>query len=132
MSVETIEKDGSKKAGSFGPNPKGLFIFHRSGRYSIQIFRPDLPKFASNDRATGTADENKAVVQGTLAHFGTYTVNDKESTFSVRPVGSSYPNWTGVEQPARKFVIAGDELRITNPSPSRGSATSYLILKRAQ
>ena len=30
----------------------------------------DLPKFASNSRTNGTADENKAVVQGSISHFG--------------------------------------------------------------
>jgi hypothetical protein len=131
VSIDTIDQ-GAKKVGSFGPNPKGLFIFDRSGRYSFQMFRPDLPKFASNSRMTGTAEENKAVVQGTLSHFGTYTVNEKEGTFSVRPDASSFPNWTGTAQPARKFTITGDELTITNPASSTGPSTSVLILKRAK
>jgi hypothetical protein len=131
VSIDTIDQ-GAKKVGSFGPNPKGLFIFDRSGRYSFQMFRPDLPKFASNSRMTGTADENKAVVLGTLSHFGTYTVNEKEGTFSVRPDASSFPNWTGTVQPARKFTIVGNELTITNPSSSTGPSTSVLILKRAK
>jgi hypothetical protein len=129
--VSINNEEEGKKVEPFGPNPKGLFIFDRSGRYSFQIFRADLPKFASNNRATGTAEENKAVVQGTLTHFGTYKVNEKDGSFTVYPQGSSYPNWTGVEQPARKFAITGDELKITNPAGSRGG-TSYLTFKRAK
>jgi Lipocalin-like domain len=131
VSIDSVEQ-GVKKVGSFGPNPKGLFIFDPSGRYSFQMFRPDLPKFASNSRMTGTAEENKAVVQGTLSHFGTYTVNEKEGTFSVRPDASSFPNWAGTIQPARKFTIIKDELTITNPSSSTGPSTSILVLKRAR
>jgi len=49
------EQDG-KTTEPFGPNPKGLFIFDRSGRFVILIFRPDLPKFASNNRDKGTPE----------------------------------------------------------------------------
>ena len=35
----------------------------------------------------GSADENKAVVQGTIAHFGTYTVNER---LKDRAQGATY------------------------------------------
>ena len=124
------EKDG-KKMEVFGPNPKGLFIFDRSGRYAILIFRADLPKIASNSREMATAEENKAIVQGSLAHFGTYTINEKEGSYSLHPQGSTFANWVGADQ-MRKFAITGDELKIINPAPSVGSGTSYLLLKRAK
>jgi hypothetical protein len=134
VSVETLAPDGTKKVGNFGPNPKGQFIFDSGGRYSIQIFRPNIPKIAANARDRGTAEENKAVVEGTLAHFGTCKVNDKEGTLTVHPQASSYPNWTGVEQPARKIVIKGEELTLTNPAPtvSAGGGSALLIVKRAK
>jgi hypothetical protein len=125
----TSETDG-KKFEPLGANPKGLLIFDPSGRYSLQLFRSELPKFASNSRETGTAEENKAIVQGTLSHFGIYTVNEKDSTFTMRPEASSFPNWTGVEQPARKFAISGDQLTYSNPASSRGGGSNVLILKR--
>jgi len=129
-SLVSIENEKGEKSRSFGENPSGLFIFGPNRRYSLQIFRPDLPKFASNNRLTGTPEENKAVVQGMLAHFGTYNVDEKAGSFTIKPEGSSYPNWTGVEQPARAFEISGDTLKIVNPSPSTGSSVSYLMFKR--
>jgi len=123
------EQDG-KTTESFGSNPKGLFIFDRSGRYAFLQFRSDLPKFASNSRDKGTPEENKAVVVGSLAHFGTYSVNEKEGSFSVHPEAGTFPNWVGIDQ-KRFFSISGDELKITNPSGSRGGTTT-LILKRAK
>ena len=135
VSIEVVAPDGSKKVGAFGPNPKGLFIFDSGGRYSIQLFRPGIPKFAANARDKGTAEENKAVVEGTLAHFGTYKVNEKESSFTVLPEASSYPNWTGVEQPPRKFTITGDQLSLTNPAPTVSSGvggSALLVLKRVK
>ena len=121
------EQDG-KTTDSFGPNPKGLFIFDRSGRYVVLQFRADLPKFASNRRDKGTPEENKAVVLGSSAHFGTYTVNEKEGSYTVRPEAATFPTGGGVDQ-KRFFSISKDELKIINPSGSRGGTTT-LILKR--
>jgi hypothetical protein len=69
-------------------------------------------------------------VQGLLSHFGTYQV--KDGAFTITPTASSFPNWTGTEQPARKFEIKGDNLTIINPSPSAGGGITYLYLKRAK
>ncbi len=128
--VSVKNEQGGKTTEPLGPNPKGLFIFDRSGRYVVLQFRADLPKFASNRRDAGTPEENKAIVQGSSAHFGTYTVNEKEGSYAVRPEAATFPNWVGVDQ-KRFFSISGDELKIVNPTGSRGG-TSTLILKRAK
>lgn len=128
VSVRNVQ-DG-KTTEPLGANPKGIFIFDRSGRYALMIFRPDIPKFASNNRNTGTPEENKAVVLGSLAHFGTYSVNEKDGTYTIRPEASTYANWTGTDQ-KRSFSVSKDELKIVNPAGSRGG-TSTLIWKRAK
>ena len=69
----TAVQDG-KTIEPYGPNPKALLMFDDKGRYVSLIVRSDLPKFASGNRMTGTPEENKALVQGTNAHFGTYVV----------------------------------------------------------
>ena len=52
--VSVKNEQGGKTTEPFGPNPKGLFIFDRSGRYVVLQFASDLPKFASNSRDKGT------------------------------------------------------------------------------
>src|SRR5262245_29930431 len=64
------------KVQPFGPNPAGLLIFDANGRYASLVTRPGVTKFASSNRETGTADENKAAMQGAIAHAGRYTVNE--------------------------------------------------------
>lgn len=126
------EKDGVKSDSPMGANPLGLFIYDRGGRYSVQIYRQGLAPIAANDRNKGTAEEYKAIMQGSLSHFGTYTVDEKAGTFTIRPVAGNYPNWVGKDQP-RKFTVTGDELKILNPSSSGDPASkSYLTLKRAK
>jgi Lipocalin-like domain len=120
---------GGKTIDMYGPNPQGLFIFDPSGRYSIIIVRRGIPKFASGNKETGTTEENRAAVQGNLSHYGTYVVNEKEGSYTLNIDASSYPNYTGTSK--RLFAVTGDELRITNPTPTTGSAGSTLmVLKR--
>ncbi len=128
VSSTTKMPDGSS---AWGSNPRGLLIFTDNGRYSSQIMRSGRTKFAANNRAQGTPEENKTTVQGTIASFGTYAVNEANKTFTVRFEGSTYPNMEGTEQ-TRPFTITGDELKITNPSASIGGTSSELVYKRAK
>jgi hypothetical protein len=116
---------------AWGSNPKGFYIFTANGYYSSHLLRTDRPKFASKNRMTGTPAENKAAVLGNISNYGTYSVNEADKSFTVKFLGSSYPNLEGVEQ-KRAFTISGDELTIVNPSPTAGGSPSQLVLKRAK
>jgi hypothetical protein len=128
VSASTKLPDGTP---AWGANPIGLTIFTDNGRYSTQLMRSDLPKFLSNSRVKGTPEEYKAVVLGSIASFGTYTVNEANKTFTIGYEGSTFRNRKGM-QDTRSFVIEGDELRITNPAPSTGGGTSQLVYRRAK
>jgi hypothetical protein len=127
VSSTTKLPDGSA---AWGTNPKGLLIFTENGYFSSQIDRSDLPKFTSENRAQGTPEENKAVVQGSSSSFGTYTVDETKKIYTLKFEGSSFPNRLGTEQ-TRAFTIAGDELKIDNPATTVGGS-SELIYKRAK
>jgi lipocalin-like protein len=98
----------------FGPHPVGIAIYDRSGHFSTQRMRADLPKFAANSKNGGTDAENKAVVQGIMSIFGTYTVDEKMRVRILRIVGSSYPNLDGTDI-RESVVITGDLMTVTNP-----------------
>ncbi|MFI4987575.1 MAG: lipocalin-like domain-containing protein [Alphaproteobacteria bacterium] len=93
--TEATQPDG-KKLLPFGPHPKGVNIFTEDGHF-VQIQIADgIPKFASNSRINGTPEENKAVVQGSLALFGTYTVDEATRTIIYKVESSTFPNWIGL------------------------------------
>jgi hypothetical protein len=93
--------------------------------------RASLPKFAANNRMKGTAEDNQAVVQGSLAHYGRYAVaSEKEHTVNLSNEGSTFPNWDGQDQ-KRVWIVKGDELTVTNPTASVGGVV-YAIWKRAK
>jgi hypothetical protein len=114
-----------------GADANGLLILDGSGHMSMQIIRPGRPKFASNSRMQGSADENKGAVHGMISYFGRYTVSEADKTITYQIERSSYPNWDGTEQ-KRPFTVTADELRYTNPAPSSGGAPAQLIWKRAK
>src|SRR5689334_12310626 len=61
---------------AFGKDPRGGLVLGADGRYSTIVMRSSLPKFASGSRLKGAADEVKGVVEGSVCHFGKYTVDD--------------------------------------------------------
>ena len=118
---------------AYGPNPKGSLIFEANGRYSVQLMRSDLPKYAGNNRTQGTPAEYKATVEGSISYFGTYSVSGTDLILHVE--GSTFPNWTGTDQKRINLSVTGDELKYTNTAPSGGGAAAAaipLVWKRAK
>jgi len=125
--VSAVTTDASgKKTDTFGPNPRGLLVFTSDDRYTLTIMRASLPRFASNNRNKGSAEENQAVVAGSIAHFGKYKVEDKAIVFNVE--SSTYANWDGSPQ-RRPFNVSGDQLKYSVPVASV-SGTADLVWKR--
>jgi len=107
----------------------GVASFDSNGHYILLTARRGQSKFAANNRMEGTPEEYKAVVQGSIAHFGTYTINEADKTITFHIEASTFPNWNGTEQ-KRPFTLTGDELKWTTPGSSGGSAE--VVLKRAK
>jgi Flp pilus assembly pilin Flp len=118
--------DGSPQ---WGATPKGQITFVADGGYSNFLMRSGIPKFASNNRSVTTAAEDKAVVQGLIATFGKYDVDEAAKSYTIHVVGSTFPNWNGTVQ-RRPFTLTGDELRWVTPGSNGG--TAEVVLRRAQ
>ena len=123
----TLEYDG-KKMDFFGANPHGQLTLDPNGRFSVIITRSDVPKFATKSRDAGTAEENKAAVQASIAYFGTYSVSEADNVIKYHIDGSTYPNWQDTDQ-ERLFKLSGDELTLTNSTTSVGAGTAYSVWK---
>ena len=121
---ETREKDGTRT--EIRGND-GRLVLDANGNYVLTTINTELPKVASNNRMTATPDEAKAIVSGSLTHFGTYSVVDNVLVFKVQR--ATFANWNGIEQ-KRPFTLAGDELRYTLPVASGGGSVT-LTWRRA-
>jgi len=128
--VSNSAEEGGKKVEPFGANAKGILVLDANGHYIIAVARPGLPRFASDNSMTGTAEENAAVVRGSNTHFGTYAVDVSGKTIHFRIETSTFANWDGTEQ-QRPFSLSGDQLRYTVAAAS-GGGTAEVVWKRVK
>jgi hypothetical protein len=103
----------------WGSNPKGLFIVTGNGHFSWLVFRSDRPKFAN--RLNATADESKATMSGSLAYFGTYSVNEADKSIVFQTEGSTFPHSEGETLKRIITTLTADELTYTNPATTTGA-----------
>jgi Lipocalin-like domain len=129
--TEATQADGSKIL-PFGQNLKGVNIFTEDGHFAQIQIADGIPKFASNSRVTGTAEENKAVVVGSISLFGTYTVDETAKAIIYKVESSTFPNWVGQEQVRPIDSVTSDELRHSNAGGSIAGAKTVNIWKRAK
>ena len=115
----------------FGDNARGQLILASDGYYSLALARATLPEIAAGTREKGTAEENKAIVGGSIFHYGKYMVDWKEKTITFNVQASSYSNWNGTAL-KRTFKISGDQLSYTNAAPSSGGAAQEVVWKRVK
>lgn len=113
----------------FGDKPRGRMILTRDGHYSIILTNARLPKIASNSRTKATPEEYKAVVDGSIAHVGRYTVEDGGKAITFHIETSTFPNWDGTTQ-KRALSVKGDTLKYTVTTPSTGSAAPSDVVWR--
>ena len=124
--AEIIGADG-KKSFPFGETPKGILIFTPDGRFAQIHIASDVPKIASGNRLTGTAEEYAAISRRSLSVFGSYSVDEEKKTVTFRIVSSTFPNWEGEAQTRTIDKLTADEFVNTNPNVAggRGSASNF-------
>src|SRR3954469_885331 len=66
VGAETVLPDG-KNNPTFGAKPSGMLIFTGDGHFLYLYTRGDMPKIASNSRASVTPQEAAEVVKGSIA-----------------------------------------------------------------
>jgi Lipocalin-like domain len=127
--ASVTSEQGGTELKPFGSDPKGILMLDENGRYALMLLRPDLPTFASNNRTAGTPEENSAIVEGSIAHFGTYAIEGGD-TLVLRVEASTFPNWNGAEQ-KRPFTLTGGKLEYTVPEAA-GGGTAQVVWTRAE
>jgi hypothetical protein len=124
------EKDGTR-TDQFGTGAKGMLTLDADGHFMLTIIGPDLPKFASNNRAAGTPDENRTVVSRSIAMIGTYSVSSVDKTLTFKVDSATFPNWNGTEQKRLLSSSNRDELKYITPTASSGGVGT-VTWKRAK
>ena len=113
VSSTSTRTDGSKTE---NPNLKGIVIYTSDGHFALVSVRADLPKLANPDRARATAEEAQAVVAGSIAYYGTYSINEVDKVLTPTVEGSTYANLIGTDQKRIITSLTADELKFTKAS----------------
>jgi hypothetical protein len=121
---DSVRPDGSQTP-LFGPNPNGIVTFDAGGHYNLEISRSNVPKLASGNGTSGTADENKTAAGAALAHSGTYTVEEAAHTLTFRAESSSPPNAKEAQQKWQFSILSADDLKWEAPRASGGGSELF-------
>jgi hypothetical protein len=124
-----ILADGTRTT-NYGEHPNGLLMVDKVGRYSIQIFRPDRPKFASGDKKKGTLEEYAEAVLGSSTHTGRVVVDPVRGKLIFNIEAASYPNWEATQQ-VRDYTFKDGTLTYSVPANASGNGTiAYSVWQR--
>jgi len=108
--------DATLDGKSTRPDGKGMIYYAPSGDMMCQVYPGNEVKKAG---AKPTADEALAALDGAIAYFGTYTIDENAQTVTHHRLGSVQPGDTA--DLVRKFTIDGSKLRLNPPG------TNYVV-----
>jgi hypothetical protein len=97
----------------FGAHPDGLLIFTDELHFTEAVTRTDLPPVVSGDRLSATPQENRALAQGTLGCYGTYTTGEDGSLAGQHVLGSTFPDWNNTERGADDVHVTVSDGRLS-------------------
>jgi hypothetical protein len=118
--VADVEHPDGSRSHDYGDRPKGLMMIDAQGRYSVQIYSAERPRFAGAEKQSGTPAELAAAVMGSSCHFGTLEVDAVNQTLTYHIDGATFPNTEGTQQ-VRRFELHGDELSYRVPPRANGN-----------
>jgi hypothetical protein len=130
--AEIIGPDGTRVTDpAYGPDAKGVLMVDGDGQYSLQIFRPDRPKFASGDKKRGTPQEYEAAVLGLSTHVGHIVVDATHQTLQFKIDHAAFPNWEHTTQ-TRQYKLSGDDLSYQVPASAGAGTIAVSVWRRVK
>jgi hypothetical protein len=129
--AEVTAPDGTKSF-PFGPKPRGMVIFTPQGDFMQIHIAAEVPKIANANRLQATPEEYAGIMRGTIAQFGTYTVDEEKKQFTMKFTASTFPNWEGVSQTRTIDKLTDEEFINTNPQVGAGRGSAYNLYRRAK
>ena len=122
VSQHNLHADGRREP-SRGENPAGILIYDGSGNMAVQLMRTD----ARAGEFTDVADLRTAL-EGYLAYFGRYSVDEAQRIVRHYVRGASYPAWRDTTL-VRRYTFEEDTLTLEAASPA-GDGTRVLVWRR--
>ena len=118
---------------AYGREPVGLLVYDSAGFMSAQIMSPSRPRFVTGDRRTGSFEELQSAVEGYIAYFGSYEVDEARGCVVHAELGDLFPNAVGTRQ-VRYYRFENDLLVLDVPPVMLGGerATARVVWTRVE
>ena len=108
--------DGKPRPGR-GANPKGMIYYGVNGEMIVQV-APDVERTMAGQ--SPTPDEAKAALDGYIAYFGTYSLDERAGTVTHHRQGSVQPD--DMHDLVRGYRFEGNRLILQPPG------TTYQVI----
>ena len=124
LSQHSLYPDGTSEP-SRGNNAEGIIMYDQAGNMAVQLMRTD-------EHATEYTDLShlKTAMQGFLAYYGRYEVDEEERIVRHFVTGASYFGFRGTIQ-TRHYEFSGDTLTLKAKS-SFDDSTRLLVWRRVE
>jgi len=129
VSAHSVDQTGQIKP-LYGASPKGVLLMSADGRYALTITASGLPKFMAGTRHNSTPQEKEAVIDGSIAHFGLYSLAETGRTVTLTVQGSTFPNWEGTRI-TMPISVSGDQYKF-RVGKSEAGTTADLTFRKAK
>jgi hypothetical protein len=122
VSQHSLYPDGSREP-SRGEHADGIIIYDSAGNMAVQLMRTDEQATEYTDLST-----MRTAMQGFLAYYGRYEVDEAAQIVRHYVTGSSYFGYRGTTQ-TRHYEFTGDTLTLRAKS-SFDDSTRLLVWRR--
>jgi hypothetical protein len=120
VSCETKSEDG-RIDHPYGEKPVGRIAYDKAGRMSVQLMRPGrsctVASGVSLVEGKASNAEIREAVDGFLAYFGTFDVDESAQTVIHHVEASLVPSWVGTDL-KRTYRFDANRLMLTAVPPS--------------
>lgn len=134
ISIDSVRPSGQTLNFWMGLHPTGLLIYQSNGYMAAQIMHDPRAMFATSPPTSmPTYDELKRAFFGYYAYWGTYTINEADSSVVHSVQGSLLPGEVGLNY-KRFLSIEGTKLVVTTPTFKAAVALAFCrdVLDSAQ
>ena len=97
VSFEYVLANGASVE-AYGPKPVGILFYDEHGNMAAQIMSPDRRRFATGDRRNASHEELAGAVEGYIAYFGTYEIDEAQKCVIHVERGDVFPNAVGTTE----------------------------------
>ena len=115
-----------------GPHPGGMLVFTEDLHFIVIVHNPDIPKFASGDRANATPEEYKTAVTNSLGVYGTYTVDENGEFGEEHVLGSTFQNMNGHTRGKNEITVKVEDDRLMEIQKIADGINVHLDWERAK